>query len=250
MRVLSKAIILIAGRGTRLKPLTDKVHKCLTKVNGTPILFNALHHLQDNGVREVILVVGYLGEQIRRKVGQKFGKMKVSYVNNPIYYKTNTSYSLWLAMRKIEESILILEGDVFFEESLLKKFLFDPREDLTVLEKYNPTLDGTFASLGKNFQVVGWVHKKDRPEGFAVEDKYKTVNIHKFSKNFVEKWLKPFLTEHATKFEGVSPVEFVFRDIINSGGKIEGYINAEKWFEIDDVNDLRRAEEIFKNEQK
>ena len=246
MKIPSKAIILVAGRGTRLKPLTDKVHKCLTKVNDTPILFNALRHLQNNGVREVILVVGYLGEQIRREVGQKFGKIKVSYVNNPIYFKTNTGYSLWLAMKKIEESILILEGDVFFEGSLLKKFLLDSRENLTVLEKYNSTLDGTFVSLGENFLVVDWVHKKDRPEGFTVEDKYKTVNIYKFSKNFVEKWLKPFLAEHATKLEGVSPVEFVFRDIIAAGGKIEGCVTNLKWFEIDDIKDLRIAEEIFK----
>jgi choline kinase len=55
-----KAIILVAGMGTRLKPRTDNTHKCLTEVNGCKILVNALTQLKNNSVDETILVVGYL----------------------------------------------------------------------------------------------------------------------------------------------------------------------------------------------
>ena len=119
-----KAIILVAGRGTRLKPLTDTIPKCLTEVNGKPILFNALEHLEKNKIEETILVVGYLRDKIEERIGNFFGNMKITYVKNDIYDKTNTSYSLWLALKDllIDDSLLVLEGDVFFEEELLKRF--------------------------------------------------------------------------------------------------------------------------------
>lgn len=230
-----------------MKPLTNRIPKCLTEINGIPILVNTLNNLEKKGIKEIILVVGYLENTIRQKIGKEFGRIKINYVVNSIYDRTNTSYSLWLAVKDLNEPILILEGDVFFENNLIEKFLADKRSDLTILERYNSNLDGSFVSLDKDKIVTSWVHKKDRPEGFTLEDKYKTVNIHKFSKNFVNKWLIPFLRQHVKENNGESPLEFVFRDIIKEGGIIEGFVTNDKWFEIDDIKDLKIAEKIFKN---
>ena len=88
--------ILVAGMGTRLRPLTDTNHKCLTEVNGVPILLNALKVLNNNKFSRVILVVGYLREQIKEVIGDAYQNMKIEYAVNSIYSKTNTSYSLEL----------------------------------------------------------------------------------------------------------------------------------------------------------
>lgn len=243
-----KAIILVAGMGTRLKPLTDKEHKCLTKVNGKEIIFNALEKLNDLGIKETILVVGYLADQVKKRIGDSFGNMKIKYIINDIYDKTNTSESLWRAVKKLNsDDILILEGDVFFDSNMLKQLTNDKRSDLTVVEKYKPTLDGSFVDV-KNDIVIDWIHKKQRASDFVIETKYKTVNIHKFSKSFCEKTLIPILKKHVEERNGTEPIEFVMKDIVtNTNSEIGAFeVGNIKWFEIDDVNDLAIAEKIFK----
>ena len=245
-----KAIILVAGMGTRLKPLTDNTHKCLTEVNGKAIIVNALKHLDSIGVDETILVIGYLGDQIKKRIGDKFGNMKISYIENPIYNKTNTSYSLWVALKDLEvvDRLLVLEGDVFFEEQLLINFLSDDFSTSTVVQKYNPNLDGSFVELSSNL-VIDWIHKKVRPVNFTIEDKFKTVNIHKFDKIFVKELLKPTLKQHVDEKNGEEPMEHVMQDIVTKrNGKVHVFeVGTLKWFEIDDVDELKIAEEIFKN---
>ncbi len=245
-----KAIVLAAGMGTRLKPLTDSVPKCLTEVNGKPILINMLENLKESGVEETNIVIGYLGNIIQDRIGNNFGNMKVSYTTNPIYDKTNTSYSLWLALEKLGESddLLILEGDVFFEKRLLNELLRKDQPNMTVVQKYNSELDGSFVDID-NGRVVDWIHKSRRKEGFTLSDKHKTVNIHKFDYKFVEEQLKPALFKSVKESNGKEPIEYVMQEIVtNKGGKITPLeVGEMKWFEIDDLNDLKIAEKIFGN---
>ncbi len=243
-----KAIILVAGLGTRLRPITDKIPKCLVKVNGKTILEDALDGLEKNNVEEAILVVGYLKDQVKQAIGNQFGKMRISYVDNDIYDKTNNSYSLWLAIKDLIEPLLILEGDVVFENKLLENFLADPRENLSILEKYNSNLDGSFVNLDQSQRIVEVIHKKDRPEGFTLEDKYKTVNIHKFSSQFVENYLKPVLAKYSQEGGENEPIERVLNELVQGEAEIAGFeTNGLKWFEIDDAQDLAKAEDLFKD---
>lgn len=243
-----KAIILAAGIGTRLKPLTDNMPKCLTEVNGKSILSNMLEQLDSVGVEEAILVIGYFGNQIKEKIGYKFGNMKISYIENPIYAKTNTSYSLWLAVKDLgfDGALLVLEGDVFFEKALLKEFLDDGFLTSTIVQKYKPGLDGSFVELDGSI-VVDWIHKKARPADFTIEDKFKTVNIYKFDKDFAQYSLIPILKEHIEEGQGKEPLEYVMQDIVkNRGEKINAFeVGKLKWFEIDDIKELKIAEKIF-----
>jgi histidinol-phosphate/aromatic aminotransferase/cobyric acid decarboxylase-like protein/choline kinase len=245
-----KAIVLVAGMGTRLKPLTNDMPKCLTTVNGKTILDNALEILEKQGVEETVLVIGYLSNKIRERISDRFGKMRISYVENDIYSKTNTSYSLWLALKdlNVKDSLLILEGDVFFEEQLFKKFVGDCSKTSTIVQKYNPALDGSFVELDSKGIVADWIHKSRRTPSFKIEDKFKTVNIHKFDNIFLEKIFKPLLKKHVRDHKGTEPLEYVMQDMVkNKGAKINSFeVSNLKWFEIDDINDLKIAEEIFK----
>ena len=245
---IKKAVILVAGMGTRLSPLTNTQPKCLTEVNGKTILLNALEKLEQSGIKETILAIGYLGEKVKEAIGERFGNMKINYVENNIYDKTNNSYSLWLAIKDLNEGLLILEGDVFFEGKLIESLMAEKQEDVTTVEPYNSQLDGTFVSVGDDALVNSWTHKKDRPEGFTLWDKYKTINVHKFSKSFLENQILPTLKAHVEETGGIEPIEFIFKEIISKGGKINAYnANMIKWFEIDDLNDLKIAENIFSN---
>lgn len=242
------AIILVAGMGTRLKPLTENNHKCLTEINGKPILINTLENLSKNGFEKVVLVVGYLKELIYEKIGEEFEGIKIEYVNNDIYRETNTSYSLKLGIDRVkdDDEIFIFEGDVMFENRLLTDFIASETDNMTVLEKYNILLDGTFVTLDANNNVIAWTHKSKRTKGYILEDKYKTVNIHKFRKVFVNEVLIPYLDEVVANSRGREPLETVMNLIVQKNSSIKGFIvDSQKWFEIDDLNDLKKAEEIF-----
>ena len=244
-----KAVILIAGVGTRLKPLTDNMPKCLTEVNGKAILTNMLEQLNSVGVEEAILVIGYFGGQIKQRIGDKFENVKITYVENKIYDKTNTSYSLWVGLSDLEvnDVLLVLEGDVFFEKALLEKFLNNGFSTSTVVQKYNPNLDGSFVEITDGM-VVDWIHKNKRTADFRIEDKLKTVNIYKFDNNFLKDALKPALKQHVEENQGKEPVEYVMQDIVTKRmGKINAFeVGKLKWFEIDDMEELKIAEKMFK----
>ncbi len=245
-----KAIILVAGMGTRLKPLTLKNHKCLTKIGDTPILYNALRNLKKEGVEEVVLVVGYLADAIKENVGTEFEGIKIIYKENEIFERTNTSYSLKLGLEIAGDydSIILLEGDVFFESKLLHRLFQDSHKNATILEKYREELDGTFVEMNNEGYVVDWTHKSMREAGYILDDKYKTVNIHKFEKDFIDNVLYPVLQLSCKQSEGKEPLENIMREIVRGNDKAIFGICTEgdKWFEIDDMKDLSIAEEIFK----
>lgn len=244
-----KAIILVAGMGTRLKPLTLSNHKCLTEVNGTPILINTLQILNDCGFEQVTLVVGYLKELVQKRIGTRFGNMDIVYVENDIYNQTNTSWSLQLGLNSVSdyEELFIIEGDVFFEKKLLDDLINYSSNVATVLEKYRPELDGTFVTLGADNTVTDWTHKSHQSTDYKVEDKYKTVNIHRFHIDFIEKVLEKYLQENIAVHKGKEPLENIMETLVHENPRlVSGFVlDGQKWFEIDDTEDLAKAERIF-----
>ena len=161
-----KAVILAAGLGSRLKPLTAQRHKCLTEVNGIPILANTLACLEPSAVTEVVLVVGHLAGQVRDFTESNRGRLGIRYVENTRYAQTNTAASLLLALGAlgpVKTPILVIEGDVFFDQGLLDALISHGAENVTMVEKYHPALDGTFVDVDHQLFVTGWWHASRRP---------------------------------------------------------------------------------------
>jgi len=125
---IRRAVVLAAGIGSRLRPLTDEVPKCLTEVNGRPIPEQILDILEKNGIQETALVVGYLGDIVVRRIGHRYRSMKVACLWNTIYDKTNTVYSAWLAREDLESGAILIEGDTVFEEALIQRLLDTPSD--------------------------------------------------------------------------------------------------------------------------
>ena len=100
---ITTALLLAAGTGTRLQPLTLDAPKCLTEVGGISILERLVNNLRAQGLRRLIVVLGYLGDCIQEFLEQHAHDMQIDYVLNPDYRTTNNIYSLWLARQQIHE---------------------------------------------------------------------------------------------------------------------------------------------------
>ena len=119
-----QAIILAAGMGRRLGELTDDNTKCMLEVNGTRLIHRTLDNLAEVGIKRVVLVVGYKAENVKRLIGDRYKDIDIFYVENKIYDKTNNIYSLFLAREYLlEEDSLLLESDLIFESSVLRKIV-------------------------------------------------------------------------------------------------------------------------------
>ena len=106
-----QAVILAAGLGTRMRPLTDAVAKPLLKIGDRPLLEYTFDALPDE-IDEVIVVIGYLGEQIRTYLGEEFRGRKIKYV---VQEKLEgTAKALWEAKSLLRERFLVLMADDIF----------------------------------------------------------------------------------------------------------------------------------------
>ncbi len=245
------AIILAAGLGSRLKPLTETEHKCMTKVRGVPIIQRTLENLKDCGFEEVIIVVGYLHKKLIQQIKDMRLQIDIKFVINPFYDKSNTILSLDYGLKSINSSyeyLYVIEGDVVFEKHILERAISSKYENLSILEPYNENLEGTFVELNDKYEIVDWRHKSDQDKNYVIMDKYKTVNIHKFSSAFVKKCLMPEVKSYIEKIGVTQPMEKVMKNIVvTDNDSIYGEIlHGEKWYEVDDLNDLHKAEEIMR----
>jgi choline kinase len=123
------AIILAAGVGSRLRPLTQHLPKCLLEVGMQTIIDRQVTSLHQNGVTDVLVVLGFCGEQIRLHLGDR-----ARYLENPRYEDTNSLYSLWLARDALAHGALILNSDVLALPLLFGHLLQSPAPDAVLVE--------------------------------------------------------------------------------------------------------------------
>lgn len=242
-----QGLILAAGMGKRLKDLTKDNTKCMVKVNEVTLIDRMLHQLEKLHLSRIVIVVGYQGQKLIDYIQELGISTPISFVNNPIYDKTNNIYSLMLAKDYLlKEDTILLESDLIFEDSVLQTLLDDPRETLALVDKYESWMDGTCIKIDKNDTIEAFISGNK----FVFEDipyYYKTVNIYKFSKHFSETHYVPFLEAYSIAlgnneyYEQVLRVITMLDDPEIKPKKLEGQL----WYEIDDIQDLDIAESMF-----
>lgn len=245
-----QAIILAAGMGKRLGDLTRNNTKCMVKVNDVPLIDRALTQLSRLDLSRVILVIGYEGDKLRAHVGESYKGLKITYIENPVYDKTNNIYSLSLAKKELQEDdTLLIESDLIFEGQLLDKLVNNPYPNLALVDKYETWMDGTMVKLDDDNNIVNFVPKKAFRYD-EVDSYYKTVNIYKFSRDFLKNSYVPFLEAYTKALGNNEYYEQVLR-VITLLDKCDLKalpLEGEKWYEIDDIQDLDIAETIFASE--
>lgn len=246
-----QAIILAAGMGRRLGELTEHNTKCMVQVNGISLIDRLLLQLSKYSLNRVVIVVGYKGEKLKKYIGNRYNNLlNIEYITNPIYEKTNNIYSLALAKNlMVEDDTLLLESDLIFEDKLLDLIINNPFDNLALVDKYESWMDGTMVVIDDDNNIVNFVPKKAFQYS-EIGSYYKTVNIYKFSKEFAKTKYVPFLNAYCEAVGNNEYYEQVLRVITyldNSDLKALP-INNEKWYEIDDLQDLDIAECLFASE--
>ncbi len=242
-----QAIILAAGMGKRLKELTQNNTKCMVKVNGVSLIDRMLHQIDKYSLDRIVIVVGYEGQKLIDYIGTLDVKTPITFIENPIYDKTNNIYSLALAKDwLVKDDTLLFESDLIFEDSVLDALVTDPRPTLVLVDKYESWMDGTCVKLSADDSIEAFVPGKQ----FKFNDigkYYKTVNLYKFSKNFSINKYVPFLEAYQAALGLNEYYEQVLRVITMLEDKEirAKRLTGQKWYEIDDIQDLDIAESIF-----
>ena len=234
--------------GRRLGDLTKGHTKCMVEVNGVTLIDRVIKQLSRLNLSRLVLVVGYKGKELKEYIGNRYdGVIKIEYVENPIYDKTNNIYSLALAKDLLcEDDTLLLESDLIFEDSMLDILISHPDPNLALVARYESWMDGTMVRIDQERNIVNFVPKA----AFRYEDVdvyYKTVNIYKFSKEFSQKEYVPFLDAYSKVMGNNEYYEQVLRVItmVHNSTLKALPVEGRKWYEIDDIQDLDIASAIF-----
>ena len=242
-----QAIILAAGMGRRLGEFTADNTKCMLEVNGVRLIDRMLGQLLRLNLNRIVIVIGYEGAKLKSYLTKNYPSLPIEFVENNVYDRTNNIYSLWLARGFMaEDETLLLESDLIYEDAILEAAVKTPLKNVALVSKYETWMDGTMVRIDEDNNIVNFIPKK----AFKYSDTdyyYKTVNIYKFSREFVVNHYLPFLEAYIKVLGENEYYEQVLRVItlIDNAGIKALPITGMHWYEIDDVQDLRIAETIF-----
>lgn len=242
-----QAIILAAGMGKRLKELTQHNTKCMVQVNGITLIDRLLHQIEKYDVSRIVIVVGYEGKKLMDYVETLHIEAPITFIENPVYDKTNNIYSLSLAKEWLyRDDTLLFESDLIFEDSVLECLVQDPRETLALVDKYEQWMDGTCVKLSPEDDIIAFIPEA-KCDYRETNEYYKTVNIYKFSRHFSATRYVPFLEAYQKALGENEYYEQVLRvlTVLDDSGIKAKRLDGQRWYEIDDIQDLDIAESIF-----
>lgn len=159
-----KSIILAAGRGSRLLPLTETRPKCLLQVGERTVLDHQLDTLEAAGIEEVTVVTGFMSAKVEERVAARRGPMRVNTLFNPFFGVADNLASCWMARGAMDGDFLLINGDTLFSPDLLVAVLASPPQSVQVTIDRKPlydeddmkvTLDGSqLRAIGKRLPAA------------------------------------------------------------------------------------------------
>ncbi len=248
-----KAIILAAGYGNRMRPLTDNAHKTLLNIAGETIIGRILDGLCDNNITEFVIVTGYRSEELTDYCSTNYPNCSIQYVHNERYRETNNIFSMSLAFEQIDISsdIILIESDLIYEPPVIKRLLASHYANVALVDRYASGMDGTVVKVENNV-ITSVIPPHLQDAKFDFSDKYKTLNIYKFSKDFCNRVFKKLLTYYAKTINDNCYYELILGILIYMQQETihAEILEGEKWAEVDDPNDLHVAEFAFDHKRR
>ena len=225
-----KAVILAAGLGKRMKPLTNGKPKALVELKGKPLLEHVLHSLEKAGIKEALIVVGFGRKMIRKRFGNAFGKIKLSYVEQRV--QMGTAHAVLQAKDRVKGRFLVGSADVIVLPSLWKKLMQEKGKAVVVAlrKEAHPEKYGIALVSGKKLETI-----IEKPKG-KIESDLVNSGCYMFSQKIF-----PALEKTKVSKRG----EFEITDSINSlaaKGKAGFVIYSGKCLDIGTLEELRKAE--------
>ena len=238
-----RAIILSAGIGSRIRPLTDNTPKSLLKVGNKTILLLMVENILEVGIKDIAIVTGYLEDQIKEYIKKNFPNTKFNFIRNDKYETTNTGYSLMLTKNFAKGgSFIKFDADVVFEKKVLEKLFKSPHSSCLCIDK-NIHLDAEEVKVitDPNDKVIA-VGKKLDPQ----KAKGESIGIEKIDAaagKILFEELKQLMQEKANYNEYYDDS---YTTLVEKGIPFHAVdITGLKWAEIDTHADYQKAQELF-----
>lgn len=248
-----QAIVLAAGLGRRMQPLSDACHKGLLPVAGGTALGRIVDALVEIGVRRITVVTGYRAAEVRHHLEARHAAAELAFVENERYAETNNIVSLALALDAIDADgdVLLVECDLLLDAKVLGRLVTAPAGNVALVDRYRPGMDGTVVSVADGI-VTGVFPPEVQGRGFDFDDKLKTLNVYRFTGTFCRTTLTPLVRWYADEVNANAYYEAVLTKLSGlAGHRIAArLVEGEAWAEIDDPNDLAVARFLFEPERR
>ncbi|MBA4225598.1 MAG: nucleotidyltransferase [Hyphomonas sp.] len=230
-----KAILLSAGRGSRLLPLTESRPKCLLPVQGTTLLGHQLDTLEAAGIRVVTVVTGFLPNLVEAELAGRSGPLKATPFFNPFFQVADNLASCWMVRERMDDDFLLINGDTLFKLDLIEKVIAAPSAPIlvTIDQKTSYDPDDMKVSLsGSSLTAIG---KTLLPNETDAE----SIGILRFQ----GKGPEIFRSKLEQMMRTQDGVQAWFLKAINAIASTEGgvetvLIKGHRWAEVDTVADF------------
>ena len=234
-----KAIILAAGASNRLRPLTDEIPKCLIRIGEKSILEYQLDAVSASGMKEAVIVVGYLKHMIQEYIGASYKGIKhISYIENPDYATTNTIYSLYLARGEFRgQDFIYFNADVLMHRDIVEGLVRHVGNNVLAVEyvscgeeevKFVTNSDNRIVKLGKYIPA-------EKAEG-------EFIGVAKFGSGITESFIEA-LARYARQGDRDLFFEKAVEDILDQDTFYPLDVTHIPSIEIDYPEDLEKAKE-------
>lgn len=239
-----KAVILVAGFGSRLRPLTDEKPKSLLPIGDTNTLTRMVKSLQAHEITEFIFVTGHYEGVIEAYVREHFPDITAHFVTNQHYNETNTGYSLMITEEFVRgDTFIKLDGDVNLDPEILNRLMATPDDaNYICLDKSDVddevikaevNTDGVIVALGKYVEVEKAVGE--------------SIGIEKISAQFSDELFDTLHRLLADKTNWQEYYEYAYDDIIKRGVSPFKFVDISglRWVEMDNLEDYNQAQKFF-----
>lgn len=236
-----KALILAAGLGTRLAPITNDRPKSLVPVNGQPIILKQIDNLHKNGITDITVVSGYKANILEEKIHALYPEIRI--IESVDYATTNNMYSAYLAHEVMENSdFLMMNADVFYDASVVTALLnFEaPNAIVTDIGTY---LEESMKVVEENGRLVKISKSIEKVDALGA-----SIDVYKFSSDAGKKFFGKCAEYIETKKELKMWSEVALNDILKDV-EFRACPLVGRWLEIDNHDDLAAAEKLFAEEQ-
>ena len=246
-----KAIIVAAGPGSRLNPLTNEIPKCLLEVGGKTILERALEALRENGIEKIAVVRGYCSHLIDYP--------NITYYENPNYRENNILRSLFYAEGEMNDDLIFSYSDIVYSSEIVAK-LMECESEIALIVDVNwiQTYEGRDRHPISEAELVKVENGKVVKIGKGVvspgEAHGEFIGLAKFSKSGAElmkaSYHRVAAERPAAPFQNAASLEKAYmtdmiQELVDNGSLVQSIDIEGGWMEIDTPQDLERARKLF-----
>lgn len=238
-----KAIILAAGIGSRLHPLTNATHKSLLPIGDKSILERMIKSILAININSIVVVTGHFENQVKDFVKRTFPLLRVQFVRNEKFLTTNTGYSLMLTQPFVSDDDFVkFDADVVFEKAVLEKLLLSPHKNALCIDTNIHLEKEEVKVITSAKQKVLEVGKKVDPRRAHGE----SIGIEKISKNAAKVLFSELKRLMSDRKNWQEYYDDSYTTLVKQGIPFHAVdITGLKWVEIDSHEDFHRAQKLF-----